>query len=125
MEFDVRSEKGQYQPVTTVNYPTPASEHPYTRITEYKNMQYNPPKDKTTIAVEYPYAYDRKGEKGNVPYYPVFTDASRARYQAYVDLIKDIPNLYLLGRLAEYKYYNMDAITEAAIHLAKEILDKE
>lgn len=125
LEFDVRSEKGQYQPVTTVNYPTPASEHPYTRITEYKNMQYNPPKDKTTIAVEYPYAYDRKGEKGNVPYYPVFTDASRARYQAYVDLIKDIPNLYLLGRLAEYKYYNMDAITEAAIHLAKEILDKE
>ena len=67
----------------------------------------NPPKDRTTIAVEYPYAYDRRAEKGNVPYYPVFTEESRARYQSYVDLVRPIPNLHLLGRLVEYRYYNM------------------
>ena len=125
LEFEVETKEGQYQPVTTVNYPTPAEEHPYTRITEYKNMQYLPPKEKTTIAVEYPYSYDRKAEKGNVPYYPVFTDESKDRYQAYVDLLKDIPNIYLLGRLAEYKYYNMDAIVEAALHFCNTLLENQ
>lgn len=125
LEFEVETKEGQYQPVTTVNYPTPAEEHPYTRITEYKNMQYLPPKEKTTIAVEYPYSYDRKAEKGNVPYYPVFTDESKDRYQAYVDLLKDIPNIYLLGRLAEYKYYNMDAIVEAALHFCNTLVENQ
>ena len=125
LEFEVRSEAGQVQPVTTVNYPTPAEVHPYTRITEYKNMQKEAPKERTTIAVEYPYAYHRNGEKGNVPYYPVFTDASKASYEAYRSLAEQIPNLYLLGRLAEYKYYNMDAIVDAALALGRELLEKE
>ena len=125
LEFDVQTKEGQFQPVTTVNYPSPAEQYPYTRITEYKNMQKNPPKEKTTIAIEYPYVYDRKGEKGNVPYYPVFTDDSRQKYSDYVELLKNVPNIYLLGRLAEYKYYNMDAIVDAAIEFSYKLLEKE
>ena len=123
LEFTVRTEKGRFQPVTTVNYPTRADMHPYTRITEYKNMQKNPPKEKTTIAVEYPFAYDRNGKNGRVPYYPVFTDESREKYQAYVDLLAGIDNVYLLGRLAQYRYYNMDAITEAALAFCDQLLE--
>jgi UDP-galactopyranose mutase len=125
LEFNVRTEYGEVQPVTTVNYPTPANEHLYTRITEYKHMMENPPKERSTVAVELPYAYDRNAAKGNVPYYPVFTDESKKSYQAYVDLLKDIPNVYLLGRLAEYKYYNMDAIVEAAINFSYQFLEKK
>ncbi|MBQ8067981.1 MAG: UDP-galactopyranose mutase [Solobacterium sp.] len=124
LEFDVQSKAGQYQPVTTVNYPTPAEVNPYTRITEYKNMMKDAPKEKTTIAVEYPYKYNRTGEKGNVPYYPVFTDDSKAMYAAYVEKLKAVPNIYLLGRLAEYKYYNMDQITDAALAFAEKLLEK-
>jgi UDP-galactopyranose mutase len=122
LEFDVQSMEGQYQPVTTVNYPTPAEINPYTRITEYKNMMNDAPKEKTTIAVEYPYKYNRMGEKGNVPYYPVFTDDSKAMYAAYVEKLKAVPNIYLLGRLAEYKYYNMDQITDAALAFAEKLI---
>lgn len=123
LEFDVQSREGQFQPVTTVNYPTPAEVNPYTRITEYKNMMKYAPKEKTTIAVEYPYKYNRLGEKGSVPYYPVFTDDSKAMYAAYVEKLKAVPNLYLLGRLAEYKYYNMDQITDAALAFAEKLLE--
>lgn len=120
--FDNETRQGDFQPVATVNYPTPASTHPYTRITEYKRMMEHPPVDRTTIAVEYPFAYARNAEKGNVPYYPVFTEESKARYQSYADLIKPIPNLYLLGRLAEYRYYNMDACVEAALDFCAALL---
>jgi len=122
--FDLQTREGDFQPVTTVNYPTPAEEHPWTRITEYKRIMENPPKDRTTIAVEYPYAYDRRAEKGNVPYYPVFTEESRARYQSYVDLVRPIPNLHLLGRLAEYRYYNMDACVVAALDFCSRMLEE-
>ena len=122
LEFDVETKDGDYQPVTTVNYPTPAEQHPYTRISEYKKMMLHPPVGKTTIAIEYPYAYDRHGKKGNVPYYPVFTEASKQRYQDYVNLINGIPNLHLLGRLAEYRYYDMDAAVDAALELSRKLL---
>ena len=88
-------------------------------------MQKDAPKEKTTIAVEYPYAYSRTGTKGNVPYYPVFTDESKAQYEAYAALLKPYRNLYLLGRLADYRYYNMDAATDAALALVKQLLEKE
>lgn len=122
LEFELRTEAGDYQPVGTVNYPTPASQHAYTRISEYKKLMETAPVEKTTIAVEYPYVYDRLGKKGNVPYYPVFTEESKGRYQGYVDLLKGIPNLVLLGRLAEYRYYNMDAVVAHAIDVAEKLI---
>lgn len=121
LHFDIQTHTGVFQPVCTVNYPTPEEVHPYTRITEYRHMMASCDSDTTTIAVEYPYAYDKDAEKGNIPYYPVFTGDSQAAYQAYVKLAEKVDNLYLLGRLAEYRYYNMDAIVERAITFAEEL----
>lgn len=122
--FDVQTQEGTFQPVGTVNYPTPEEVHPYTRITEYKHMMASEDMPKSTIAVEYPFVYGKDNEKGNIPYYPVFTDESRKAYEAYVELAEKVPGLYLLGRLAEYRYYNMDAITERAVSFAEELLKK-
>ena len=117
LRFDIETHDGQYQQAATVNYPTPHSKNAYTRITEYKLLMEDYPKDKTTIAIEYPLAYDRKAYEGNIPYYPIFTDSNWAKYEKYCKLIENIGNLYLVGRLAEYKYYNMDAIIEKALNL--------
>ncbi|MBR2990350.1 MAG: UDP-galactopyranose mutase [Solobacterium sp.] len=121
LEFDVQEETKGFQPAATVNYPTPAEIHPFTRISDYGMMMESCP-EKTASAVEYPYAYSRNGEKGTVPYYPVFTDASKEQYARYAELLKDIPNVHLLGRLAEYRYYNMDSITERALEVCGSLI---
>lgn len=115
LNFDVQRKEGTYQPATTVNYPTPEAQHAYTRITEYKHMMETPPEQYTTIAVEYPLPYDRRGTLGRIPYYPVFTEENQKKYDEYAALAAKIPNLHLLGRLAEYRYYNMDAIVLQAL----------
>lgn len=120
LEFDLQSHKNIYQPVGTVNYPTPAEEHGYTRITEYKHMMEKLPEN-TTIAVEYSLLYDRNSSKGNIPYYPIFTESNQIQYQRYVQACEGINNFYLLGRLAEYQYYNMDAIIYRSLQLFDKI----
>ena len=118
LEFDVQSHPHTFQQAATENYPTPAEQNAFTRITEYKLFM---PKDQqpeaTTIAVEYPMTYHHDAEKGNIPYYPIAKEECRKQYEAYCDLIKDIPNLHLLGRLAEYQYYNMDALIAKALQM--------
>ena len=121
LDFDVQSKEGQFQGAATVNYPTPKEVNGFTRITEYKLLMEEWPKDKTTIAIEYPMSHDRHAEKGNIPYYPIFTEANQAQYNAYLKQLEGIDNLYLAGRLAEYKYYNMDAIIEQALNLFDKI----
>lgn len=121
LDFDVQTHDGVYQEVATVNYPTPESQNAYTRITEYKLMMKDIPEDKTTIAVEYPLAYNRHGEKGNIPYYPIFTAENQAKYEQYCELVKPITNLHLLGRLADYRYYNMDQIIARALMVYNQI----
>jgi UDP-galactopyranose mutase len=80
------------------------------------------PADITYIHTEYPLPYNKDAEKGNIPYYPVFTDENQRLYSNYVEMAKAYPNLILLGRLAEYKYYNMDAIVEKALLKAGNIV---
>ena len=121
LDFDVQTKDGTYQECATINYPTPKEVHPFTRITEFKYFMDNKPEDKTTIAIEYPLPYNRHGEKGNVPYYPVFTEESKAQYQQYQEMAIRIPNLHLLGRLAEFRYYNMDEIAESALELVERL----
>lgn len=118
LEFDIQSYPSTYQEAATVNYPTSAAQDAFTRITEYKLLmpQAEQP-EATTIAVEYPLTYHHDGEKGNIPYYPMATEECRSQYEAYLELIKPITNLHLLGRLAEYKYYNMDAIIAKALQV--------
>ncbi len=124
LHFDIQTHEGKYQNAATVNYPTPESKHGYTRITEYKLLMENYLDEKTTIAVEYPKMYDRNGKIGNIPYYPIFTAENQKKYDGYCELIKPIENFHLLGRLAEYKYYNMDAIVGVALRYFEKEFNK-
>lgn len=114
--FEDRCEN-YYQPTSVVNYP---NDERFTRITEFKYLSNEIVKDNTTILKEYPLTYDYKNKK-HVPYYAIFNDDNLALYQKYYDSVKDIDNFYLCGRLAEYKYYNMDAVVRRALDLFREI----
>lgn len=110
-----------FQPAAVVNYP---NEEAFTRITEFKKLGGKQIKDSTTILKEYPMQYDPMEEKGNIPYYVISSTENLSRYQQYADLAASFPNLFLCGRLAEYKYYNMDAAILQALRLSKTILSK-
>jgi len=105
-------EKEFYQSHGTVNYTVSEA---YTRITEFKHMTLQNLPEKTTTCKEFSRAYT--GEDGDIPYYAIISDENNALYQRYQDLAGKFANLHLLGRLAEYRYYNMDAIVACALAL--------
>lgn len=108
----------KYQNTAVVNYPA----HPtMTRITEYKNMTLQRSAN-TVISKEFPGAYSATDPKWNEPYYPLATQAARAKYFQYLTLAQQYENLYLCGRLATYKYINMDEAIEQALTLAHRLL---
>ncbi len=107
-----------YQPKAVVNY-TVSEE--YTRITEFKKLTGQEAVG-TTIMKEYPCAYT--DSKTQIPYYAILKEENLGLYRKYRALVRKYPNFYLLGRLAEYKYYNMDAIVEKALLLADELVKK-
>lgn len=96
--------KAVYQPEAVVNYP---NEHAFTRITEFKYLtgQEHP---KTSIVYEFPQA---EGD----PYYPVPRPENAALYKKYKALADATPGVHFVGRLATYKYYNMDQVTAQAL----------
>ena len=104
------------QPCGTVNYTVTED---YTRITEFKHLtgQECP---KTTIMKEYSCAYEDPKEQ--IPYYAIINDENQAHYERYLALTKTLPNFHPLGRLAEYRYYNMDVIIGRALALADELV---
>lgn len=118
LEFEFETiDKEYYQPVGTVNYPT--KEDKFTRITEYKHMTMeNPILSKTTIMKEYPRAFKNDGD---TPYYPIINEESINMYNRYADEASKINKFYLLGRLAQYKYYNMDLIIKEALEMYDKI----
>jgi UDP-galactopyranose mutase len=107
-----------YQPKGTVNYPV---DQEYTRITEFKHLTGQALEGRTTIVKEYPRAYN--GYDSETPYYPIQNPENLALYEQYRKLIDEFPQFYLLGRLAEYKYYNMDAIVKKALELADTLIN--
>jgi UDP-galactopyranose mutase len=107
MKFET-AEKEFYQEKATVNYP---NDYDFTRITEFKHIHPSDSK-KTTILKEYPEEY-KIGL--NTPYYPIFTNENQIKYNQYLSYSSNFDNLVLLGRLAEYKYYDMDDIVERAL----------
>ena len=116
-KFEIH-DQDRYQATAVVNYPA----HPeMTRITEYKNMTLQQ-SDKTVISKEFPGTYSEKDQKWNEPYYPLATQEARNKYFQYVELASKFKNLYLCGRLATYKYINMDEAIEQALTLAEELL---
>ena len=117
LDLILERKNNTFQDAATENYPE--NDVKFTRITEYKHFLENESSDVTYIHTEYPFPYRRNGEVGNVPYYPIFTNENQELYESYVKQAKQYPNLVLLGRLAEYKYYNMDAIVLRALELVK------
>lgn len=116
LRFEWRYEEMEsLQEAPVVAYP---QESGYTRITEYKKLpvQHRPG---TSYAIEYPIPY-QQGENQE-PYYPVLTAASQSQYQRYKALAEQIPNLICCGRLADFKYYNMDQALEHALETANDI----
>ena len=95
-------------------------DEPYTRITEFKYLTGQTLPGVTTIVKEYSRAYT--GTPGETPYYAIINPENNALYQRYAALTARHPQLHLLGRLAEYKYYNMDAIVARALALADGLL---
>jgi UDP-galactopyranose mutase len=101
----------KYQPVATVNYPT---EQPaYTRITEYKHLTGQETMS-TTIGKEYPTA---DGD----PYYVVPEEEALKLYDKYKDESSNYQNVFFIGRLAEYRYYNMDQVVRRAMEFVSNI----
>jgi UDP-galactopyranose mutase len=93
------------QPVGVVNYPNESV--PYTRITEYKHLT-GQSSDKTSITYEYP-------SPDGDPYYPIPRDENQALYKRYEALaIKEV-GVSFVGRLATYRYYNMDQVVGQAL----------
>lgn len=113
MKFETIEEE-YYQEKATINYP---NNYDFTRITEFKHI-HPTNSDKTTILKEYPQEYKRNE---NTPYYPIFTDENQSKYNEYLKYSKSIDNLVLVGRLAEYKYYDMDDIVERTLEVYREM----
>lgn len=105
------TERDSVQLAPVVAYP---QEKDYTRITEYKKLPIqNGPG--SSYAVEYPLPYQEGAYME--PYYPVLTEASQKQYAQYRELADQIPNLVCCGRLADFKYYNMDQALKQALLL--------
>ena len=111
-------ERDSFQTHGTVNY---TMDRDYTRITEFKRLTGQDLPGVTTIMKEYSRACT--GAKGEIPYYAVINPDNNALYSKYAALAARYPNLRLLGRLAEYKYYNMDAIAARALALTDDLLE--
>lgn len=104
-----------FQDMPVVAYPQAEG---FTRITEYKKLPVQEVRG-TTYAVEYPLPY-KQGEAME-PYYPVLTEESQKLFRKYYDEAKQVRGLAFAGRLAEFKYYNMDQAIRRALDLAREL----
>jgi UDP-galactopyranose mutase len=102
----------QLQEVGTVNFP---NDHAYTRITEFKHLT-GQQHTGTSIVREYPQA---QGE----PYYPIPRDENEALFKRYEALAQTESRVTFVGRLAQYRYYNMDQVVGAALVTAKRLLE--
>lgn len=106
LRFEHRTlDEERHQPVAVVNYPDEAV--PYTRVTEYKHLT-GQSAARTSVTYEYPSA---TGD----PYYPIPRDENQALYKRYEALALAEPHVSFVGRLATYRYYNMDQVVGQAL----------
>jgi UDP-galactopyranose mutase len=105
-------DRSYFQETAVVNYP---NDYEFTRITEFKHMtlQEHP---KTTIFREYPSSF---GE----PYYPMPVKEALGLYEKYAKKAAEYKSVYFIGRLAEYKYYNMDRVVKRAFDVFETIVN--
>lgn len=103
-----------FQQTGTINYP---NDYAFTRITEFKHLS-GQKHHKTSIVYEFPKA---DGD----PYYPIPMPENAALYKKYHSLAMQMKNTYFVGRLATYKYYNMDQVVAQALSVFKQIKSNE
>ncbi|MEY2833612.1 MAG: hypothetical protein RLZZ574_2871 [Cyanobacteriota bacterium] len=103
--------KPEHQPAPVVNYP---NEHLYTRVTEFKYLT-GQEHNKTSIVYEYPRA---EGD----PYYPIPRTENAELYKQYKALADATPEIHFVGRLATYKYYNMDHVVAQALKVYNNLI---
>ena len=103
-----------YQPAPVVNYP---NDYAYTRVTEFKYLT-GQEHAKTSIVYEYP-------QDDGDPYYPVPRAENAAIYNKYKTLAEATPGVHFVGRLATYKYYNMDQVVAQALKLYRTIGEQQ
>jgi UDP-galactopyranose mutase len=114
LRFEHRTlEQERFQPVAVVNYPMTED---YTRITEYKHLT-GQEAPKTSISYEYP------TDVGD-PYYPVPRAENEALYKRYEALAAAREDVWFVGRLATYRYYNMDQVVGQALATFRRIEEK-
>ena len=104
----------RFQAAAVVNYP---NDHDYTRITEFKYLTGQQHRE-TSIVYEFPKA---EGD----PYYPIPQAANASIYQKYRELAEATPDVRFVGRLATYRYYNMDQVIAQALTVYKKIAGAE
>lgn len=102
-----------FQPVGTVNYP---NDEEFTRITEFKHLT-GETAPGTSIVREYPRA---EGD----PFYPIPRPENEALFKQYEALADAEPDVTFVGRLAQYRYYNMDQVVAAALKAAERLLER-
>jgi len=113
LEFrHVTLDEAQFQSVGTVNYPDEAV--PYTRITEYKHLT-GQRHARTSLTYEYP-----RGTGD--PYYPIPRPENQALFKQYEALARARGDVSFVGRLATYRYYNMDQVVAQALSMAKALM---
>ena len=112
----ISGKTGFWQPTMQVNYP---NEGEFTRIVEIKHAT-GQACTNSTIVREYPDDY----EPGKEPYYPIPAPDSALRYLKYKELADHTPNTSFIGRLATYRYYNMDQVIGMALNEAEKIAAK-
>ena len=109
--------RSNFQGNAVINYTD--STTPYTRVIEHKHFEFGQ-QPYTVITKEYPF----ECQMGAEPYYPINSDANMILYNKYRELAQQQDSVYFGGRLAEYKYYNMDVIIERALALISQINHK-
>lgn len=107
-------DRARFQSAAVVNYP---NEHDYTRITEFKYLTGQEHRQ-TSVVYEFPKA-------AGDPYYPIPQAANAAIYKQYRELAEATPNVRFVGRLATYRYYNMDQVIAQALTVYKKIAADE
>lgn len=119
VRFDTRQlETPNYQGNAVINYTD--AEVPYTRVIEHKHFAFGT-QPHTVVSWEYSAAW----HPGDEPYYPINDARNQALYARYAARMEQEPGVYCCGRLAQYRYYDMDRAMENAIALAKRLLEED
>ncbi len=111
-------QRDHIQASPVLNWP---DKRPATRRTEMKRLTQQEIPGVTTTLTEIPGAYSRGDAVFGEPYYPIVNDQCQGQYERYARELENYPQITLVGRLAEYRYYNMEAVICRAFQIYEEL----